>query len=255
MAGYTQLVSDMPLLFYLLRGIRRTQGSLYQRPRRQPITISQLAAIISFLERSPYHSQDRSMLRSAVTLAFFGLLRCSEYTSHSMTRFDPESTLCFQDIRLTTDHQVMHIYIKKSKTDPFRAGCTIRIGAVGTHLCPVEAMHQYTRHQSNRDGPLFVFVNGSLLTRLHIKNLLSQSLPAATNIDTHSFRIGGATAAASAGVPNSTIQILGRWSSDAYRRYLHLSDDLVQRANRGMATAEFHRMWDSDNSCSVFINI
>ena len=110
------------------------------------------------------------MLRSAVTVVFFSLFRCSEYTSQSMTRFDPDSTLLFQDIRLTTDHPVMHIHIKKSKTNPFRAGCTIRIYAVGTQLCPVAAMHQYTRHQSNRDGPLFFFfVNGSFLTSPHVK--------------------------------------------------------------------------------------
>ena len=38
----------------------------------------------------------------------------------------------------------------------------------------------------------------------------------------HSFRIGAATTAASHGLEDSLIQTLGRWESDAYRRYIHI---------------------------------
>ncbi|KAJ3233174.1 hypothetical protein HDU78_006634, partial [Chytriomyces hyalinus] len=36
----------------------------------------------------------------------------------------------------------------------------------------------------------------------------------------HSFRIGGATAAANLGYTEYEIQVLGRWHSDAYMTYL-----------------------------------
>ena len=66
-------------------------------------------------------------------------------------------------------------------------------------------------------------------------------------MDTHSFRIGGASAAASAGVSDSVIQILGRWSSDTYRRYLRLSDQLISNACCQMSTVNIvNRRWDPD---------
>ena len=36
----------------------------------------------------------------------------------------------------------------------------------------------------------------------------------------HSLRIGAATAAAAAGIPDHTIKMLGRWQSEAYHLYI-----------------------------------
>ena len=76
-------------------------------------------------------------------------------------------------------------------------------------------------------GPLFMFRNGTYLTHRYMATLIQQALLQLPHANTHSFRIGGASAAASVGVPDSTIQILGRWSSDTYHRYLRLSNSTV----------------------------
>ena len=75
--------------------------------------------------------------------------------------------------------------------------------------------------------------------------VLRRCFPDLPNINTHSFRIGGASAAASAGVPDSQIQILGRWSSDAYRRYIHVSDNLVLQLGQALTSSHSTRVWDS----------
>jgi hypothetical protein len=43
----------------------------------------------------------------------------------------------------------------------------------------------------------------------------------------HSFRIGAATAAGSAGLPTWLIKTLGRWSSDCYERYIRTQRDFL----------------------------
>lgn len=38
----------------------------------------------------------------------------------------------------------------------------------------------------------------------------------------HSFRIGAATSAKSKGISDEQIQLLGRWKSNAYRKYIRI---------------------------------
>ena len=191
---------------------------------------------------------------SACTLAFFGMLRSSEYTSPNNTTFLSNSTLQVTDISFSPDLSFVSILIKHSKTDPFRHGCTIRLAAVSSDLCPVAALLRYLRYRHYSVGPLFVFQSGIYLTHHHIVTLLRDALPHVSNINTHSFRIGGASAASSAGIPDSLIQVMGRWSSDAYHRYLRVSDVTVRDVSVRMSNSSvLHRFWDSDTVSSKLL--
>ena len=61
-----------------------------------------------------FNFHDRLMLKLAVSLAFFGMLRCSEYTCASLSRFDQLFDLSFWDVRVST-HNIVSIRIKSSK--------------------------------------------------------------------------------------------------------------------------------------------
>ena len=110
----------------------------------------------------------------------------------------------------------MLVQIKGSKTDPFQKGVTLSIGKTEASVCPVAAMQAYLDCEPNWRGPLF-----------------------RTSIDrysTHSFRIGAATTATAAGIPDSKIKILGWWSSSVYQRYVWMSLNVLQGIPKAMAS-------------------
>ena len=239
-------IASFPRLFYVLRGIRRLQGDRFRRPRRLPITYQHMLIMASRIQLQRYTPFESLMLRSASALAFFGLLRCSEYTSPRRNSFDADSTLLVQDISFNAAFNIMYVRIKASKTDPFRVGCTIPVAAVPGRICPVALLREYLHQHPTGTGPLFVWRPGHYLIRNDLVTLLRRCFPNNLNLNTHSFRIGGASAAASAGVPDSHIQILGRWSSDAYRHYIHASDDIIFRLGHALVSGSpSTRLWDS----------
>ena len=97
--------------------------------------------------------------------------------------------------------------MKQSKTDPFKEGCVLKVGKIKSAACPVKALIMYKSLRGSKTGPFFILSNGQHLTRKHIVLLLKCSLPKSINLNTHSFRIGGASAAAANGVPDAAIKI------------------------------------------------
>ena len=89
--------------------------------------------------------------------------------------------------------------------------------------------------------------NGTFLTRRQLVVLLNLALPHIPDINTHSFRIGGASAALSSGASDSMIRSLGRWTSDCYLRYLRISDnDIHDFQTRIACLALTSSVWDPD---------
>ena len=160
----------------------------------------------------------------ASAIVLFGFLRLGELTCNS--KFSPEIHLAPRDVRFFP-HQgnpdFMTLGIKASKTDPFRSGHTITIGKTGLPLCPISAMQKYLQARDTSSGPLFIYSSGTPLTKTALvsetRALLSRSAFNASHYAGHSYRIGAATTAASAGLPAWLIKTMGRWSSDCYERY------------------------------------
>ena len=251
--GYTERIRDMSRLHYVLRAIRREQGNTHVRPRRLPITFRHIRELKNYIARA-YCPFDCVMLTAAITTAFFGLLRVSEYTSHSVRAYDPEITLLRHDIRFSMDYSVVHIWVKASKTDPFRSGVTIRLGATKNEFCPVRALDAYISLRGPAAGPLFRFSDGTYLIRRHLDYLIRHGITENANLHSHSFRIGAASLLCSIGLPDSVIQILGRWTSDAFRRYIHLTDPFIVNTARSMTSADLSidRVWVADTACSDY---
>ena len=210
------------LLQYVIKGIKRTQS--VNTRQRLPITVQVLKDLKTVLHNSPqltYH--DKRMLWAAFAVAFYGFLSADELHSKTVNSFDSATTLLWSDVTTTATSLVLHI--RASKTDSFRHGCTITIGATATSTCPLNAMQSYIAiHQHRLSSPAFIFQDGSLLTRQRLAVLLRELLLHAgfdpDKYASHSFRIGAATTAAAAGLPEWQIQAMGRWTSDCYSHYI-----------------------------------
>lgn len=115
----------------------------------------------------------------------------------------------------------------------------IHVGRTSQSLCPVAAMLSYLAVRPASLGPLFIFEDGTSLSRERLVAAFTQALTLA-GIDAagykgHSFRIGAATAAARAGVPDSLIQTLGRWKSSAFLSYIRTPREVLSAASVALA--------------------
>ena len=143
-----------------------------------------------------------------------------------------------QDVAVDSHDQpsVISLFLRRSKTDPFGAGVTIILGRTDRIVCPVTALLGYLALRGQQPGPLFLFQDGSPLSRQRlisqVNSALAQKGISTTGILGHSFRIGAATAAARAGLEDSLIQTLGRWHSAAFLRYIRTPVTLMALASR-----------------------
>ena len=144
----------------VLRGIKRHQGS--NRRQRQPITIELMHIIFQSLNFSDYN---HTMLWAACSLGFFGFLRAVEFTVNSP--FNSDIHLAVSDVQADSlvNPGSFRIHIKCSKTDPFRQGCYIYIGAGKRNLCLVRALTHYLHVRGSTPDPLFLPSDGTPLRR------------------------------------------------------------------------------------------
>jgi len=159
-------------------------------------------------------------------LCFFGFFRAGELTVHTLQEFDPKRHLSWGDVSVDDlqPPQVLRVHLKCSKTDQLGTGADVFIGRTGCRLCPVAGVIVYMVARGPGAGPFFRFENGQPLTKPRFTKEIRTVLQAIglpyQNFASHSFRIGAATAAARAGIEDSTIRLLGRWSSSAFLSYI-----------------------------------
>ena len=202
----------MPLLEYVMTGIKREQARGGEPPRlRLPITPDVLRILkTAWLQKGDH---DGIMLWAAACTGFFGFLRAGEFTSPTSS-YDPAVHLSLSDIAVDSHSHptLVRLRIKQSKTDPFRQGTDVFLGATGQDICPLRAMANFLAIRSPAPDPLFVFGSGSPLSREILVSRVQSALAEAglkhTAYKGHSFRIGVATTAAKQGFEDSLIKTL-----------------------------------------------
>ena len=224
---------------YILRAVKRNQVNVSMP--RLPITFNVLSGLCSVLETGMIDTFTDLMLLCIFKLAFYGFLRCGEFTckSHQASSF-----LALGNVSIISDLESFILTLPRSKTDPFRKGVKITIFENNV-LFPVISMQKYIAARRLQgaisSSPLFVEsgTNVKPLTRGSFIAYLNQTLLRlgykGQAFNGHSFRIGAATSAATAGVEDHVIQTLGRWSSDCFIRYIRTAPSTISHAQLKMS--------------------
>ena len=106
---------------------------------RLPITTEMLSKMCNVLRSRFLGTYEYLVLETAFSLAFFGFLRCGEFTSRSYT-FDPLTYLSIGDIQFYIHKRYFTLQLKRSKKDRFRKGVTLKYFATKQNICPFQTM-------------------------------------------------------------------------------------------------------------------
>ena len=225
--------------FRLQRALRALDITSDGPHKKLPITLDILQAWYPLVPIS----YDGAVIWAAMTMAFFGCLRASEFCIKT-PRFNTTLHLCVMDVKLIeTSVPCMKVFIKRSKTDTKNEGVSVLMGCSGQSVCAVCSMQSMldTRRRCclSMDplSPLFLLSSGEALQKSYFVSETRHYIKAiglnGADFSGHSYRAGSATAAALAGLADWEIKVLGRWSSQAYQQYIRTPPEcLIKFASR-----------------------
>lgn len=213
-----------------------------RKPRRLGVTPGMLRWIGRQFEAMPQRfgeaKVDATMIQSALLVAWFFMMRASEYSdSNGLNR---DMMLRGIDLKLSRDGAEaglgqateVTVQFRRTKADQEAFGTCKTLAKTGEKfLCPVAALEEYRCtvpggfKGPDAMNPLFRWGNGAILKRTEVQFLLQKAATAeglpADRFLSHSLRIGGASALYQASADIELVKRMGRWSSSAVQRYLH----------------------------------
>ena len=210
-----------------------TSKRVSRRPRNKKDHVS--AEVVNDLFKQFGSSTDPLLIRDLcmIILSFSCFLRFNELNN----------LLC-SDVTIFDDH--FSLNISKSKTDQYRYGNQVVCSKLGGLACPYTALCKYVKSSSidTKSGcflfrPMFrsgklckLITKNKKLSYTRVKETLLNRVHSITgnkgNFGLHSFRAGGATAAANSHVVDRCWKRHGRWASDAAKDG-YVADSLSNR--------------------------
>ena len=214
---------DSVLVTASLKGLRAQLA----RPVHQKLPIH-LAHLVKFHDALDLNLPEHLACWCAMLLAFFGCLRLSNLVPPAHGQFDPLKHLKRDDIRFKKN--IVFLFYKWAKTNQHASKVS------WIPICPVSDQRfnvkwylesLFAKVIVHSDAPLFSVNKNKYHTRPSLVKLLEMcslkaGLPSG-DYSWHSFRRGAAVFAFEMGLSDSAVQLLGDWSSDAFKTYLEFS--------------------------------
>lgn len=207
---------DSALVRRTLRGALRRHGQ--PTKRKSPLTTDHLQTITTALAGS--HDHDDLLFLSMLNTGFTGLLRLGELAVSDNPQLRNSRKVVVRGSLKWFDDGYEFL-LPAHKTDVTFEGNRIHIEQIVNAPNPKPIMAAYVR---SRDASfplhpqLWLRSNGHSPSRAWFLRCLKRYCP--PDIAGQSMRAGGATALAEAGASGELIRGAGRWSSDAFERYI-----------------------------------
>ena len=244
----------------MFKGMRRELG---QPPRKQRFGVrtQHLAEGLAMLEpsgaESPKQRRDIINIQAALATAFVGLMRGAEFALQDGESWASPSNLSRGDLSFFRDERgalCAALMMRPCKSGRYLHGKHFRLvlAGGGKLVDPVAALwrlvHEDPVPKAQREStPLFRTHRGGVAEALTVaqvrdtvKQLMREVGEDPAMFGAHSLRIGGATAALTAGVHPSVIRLCGRWNSDLWELYARVSRESAARVTSLIGSTPFH---------------
>ena len=211
--------NDPTASFVITRAVQGLKKAKPTIQTRLPIDRSLLHNIISILPTIFSSTYDVTLSTAILLLMYHGCFRVGELLFSGSNKH----SLCLENIHIQSNDSKPQLQITlqshKHKSTP-----TSFILPSSPLFCPVTATLNYSAIRPKTPGVFFIHKGGSPVQRTFLADLIKKSVKIlGLNPDlfnTHSIRSGRATDLAREGVPESIIKATGRWSSDAFKKYI-----------------------------------
>ena len=219
----SEKIFETVLVSASLRGLK----AQLSRPLRQklPFTVAHMAQLHDLLDLA---NSKHLAAWCAMLLAFFGCFRLSNLVPTSSNKFNPRKHLSRADVKFEGNYVLIFYKWSKTHQNP-RKVSWIPIHSVSDSRFNVKCYFKalLSGIKAPSDAPLFSYEKKKFHSRYSLVRLLDQCVYKAglqvADYSWHSFRRGAAVFAFELGLSDSAVQLLGDWSSDAFKQYLEFA--------------------------------
>ena len=212
--------------FIVSKMLTGAKNLCYVSDVRLPVTLPILTRLIQVVPIVITNTYKSLMLRTMMVLAFQAYLRVGEMVPRS--GFFSQWCLQLRDVSI--QGELITVSFRHFKHSGRQGPQCLHINGdslMGTSICPVTLLTEFIRARGPLPAPFFAYPDGTLMLRREFDVLLKRVLTfcglSSKLYKGHSFRVGAATESALRGKSDAYIRAAGRWSSDAFRKYIRIS--------------------------------
>ncbi|XP_078340123.1 integrase/recombinase xerD homolog isoform X3 [Crassostrea virginica] len=191
---------------------------------RLPITHSILNQIIDSVPQVTADEYDHKLYIAIFLFAFSAFARIGELIC---TPSQTAEVIQLSDVSFTNQDGLVAkatVCFRKFKHNSAGPPKYITFSHGNCKISALDAILTYLRVRSNKPGPFFLSKSGLPVMRVCFDKILNKCLNScgldSNRYKGHSFRIGAATYAAEKGLSDAQIRSMGRWSSNAFQKYI-----------------------------------